>query len=327
MKNRIRRIHDFRCCIYLEIHKRCWADAPRGEKMKKKESVPIIKIDTNIRYSEDEIKKKLQEIVDYQNEIANTFKSFNSSILDSIQNALNFNLSISENVIKILSQSLTEYFESIGKNVESIINTISLDDIVLRTKDLPNALQESLILLSEHNWYFDSEIDLSILWVIREKLINQKVEEVNKYFIDFYKKNMSRIETNLSNCYPNRKILIEKALKAHRKKDYELSIPVLLIQIDGICKEKTGFYLFLRENKIPEIANYVLKDNSGDIRKASMYPLSTITPIMKNIKERKEGFSELNRHLVLHGDSLDYASELNSYKTISLLNYVSQILK
>ena len=38
------------------------------------------------------------------------------------------------------------------------------------------------------------------------------------------------------------------------------------------------------------------------------------------------GFIDLNRHAVMHGESLDYGSEENGLKAVSLLNYVSYIL-
>ena len=42
--------------------------------------------------------------------------------------------------------------------------------------------------------------------------------------------------------------------------------------------------------------------------------------------QQPDGFSELNRHQVLHGEVTEYGTEQNSLKAISLLNYCAFVL-
>jgi len=49
-------------------------------------------------------------------------------------------------------------------------------------------------------------------------------------------------------------------------------------------------------------------------------------PISASEHERGDAFVGLNRHQVLHGESTQYGTEMNSLKAISLLNYVAHIL-
>lgn len=44
-------------------------------------------------------------------------------------------------------------------------------------------------------------------------------------------------------------------------------------------------------------------------------------------RKRNANFSELNRHMVMHGDSVDYGTKKNSLKAISLLYYVAKALE
>jgi len=62
------------------------------------------------------------------------------------------------------------------------------------------------------------------------------------------------------------------------------------------------------------------------VRAALLSPLAQILPISASQRERQDGTTALNRHMVLHGESLDYGTKANSLKAISLINYVTQIL-
>lgn len=59
-------------------------------------------------------------------------------------------------------------------------------------------------------------------------------------------------------------------------------------------------------------------------------PLSKVLPINASEKERRRSlqdrglstWGELNRHLVLHGETTDYGTQQNSLKAVSLINYL-----
>ena len=60
-----------------------------------------------------------------------------------------------------------------------------------------------------------------------------------------------------------------------------------------------------------------------------LHPLSIPLPLWMNRNERAERGDPcvgLNRHQVLHGESVDYGTEQNSLKAISLLSYLRWIL-
>ncbi len=49
--------------------------------------------------------------------------------------------------------------------------------------------------------------------------------------------------------------------------------------------------------------------------------------VVQSQKARPEGFAGLNRHMVLHRESLDYGNRKNGFRAISLLNYISESLQ
>ncbi len=117
---------------------------------------------------------------------------------------------------------------------------------------------------------------------------------------------------------------ISSAFKAHARGEYELSIPVFLTQIDGICYEIAQFYFFLGSDKSKK-QKYLDNMPSNSLVEAIISPVIGTSPINKS--GVSDTYTKLNRHLVLHGKSVDYGTEINSLKVISLLYYIVCQLK
>jgi hypothetical protein len=58
--------------------------------------------------------------------------------------------------------------------------------------------------------------------------------------IEHYRATLNEIQKEAEDEFPNRRIILKKAFNAHRHGDYELSIPVMLAQADGIGEEIFG---------------------------------------------------------------------------------------
>ena len=195
-------------------------------------------------------------------------------------------------------------------------------------KELPPRTKEALILLGKHGWYFDLQMPLPSLWDLKDLLANGNIEEVENILIKHFEDQIDIIEKSIIDKFTERKKIITAAFNAHRRQEYELSIPVLFAQTDGICKEVVDQYLFMkiRGRRIPQTAFYVEQIAANKIMMAFLSPLAQTLPVNAAENERDEGFDELNRHMVLHGQSLDYGNKKNSLKAISLINYVSHVL-
>lgn len=61
---------------------------------------------------------------------------------------------------------------------------------------------------------------------------------------------------------------------------------------------------------------------------AYLAPLFQAIPLTYREGKRKQpGFQALNCHAVSHGEALDFGTEANELRAISLLNYVSYVLR
>jgi len=192
---------------------------------------------------------------------------------------------------------------------------------------LPSRVQEALLLLGNHGWYLDKEMSLPDLWELTHTLSEGNIAEAEAWLTEYYEKKLNAMEDSISKRYPAREKFIKASFGAHRREEYELSIPVLLAQADGICKEVTGHYFFRKEgrkqDRRPSTAIYVEQITSDTIMKAFLRPLAQTLPIGASERERDVDFDQLNRHMVLHGDDLEYDTKTNSLKAISFINYVA----
>lgn len=194
-------------------------------------------------------------------------------------------------------------------------------------KELPTRTQEALLLLGQHGWFLDPKMPVTGLWELKVALSEGNVSDAESALVDCFSGRLEEIEAEISIKFPHRAHIIHSAFDAHRAGEYALSIPVLFAQTDGICKDSVDQYLFLKDKKKSGTAIYVDKITSDTYLAALLSPLAVTLPISASANERKEGFASLNRHTVLHGESLDYDTEVNSFKAISLINYVVYILK
>jgi hypothetical protein len=220
----------------------------------------------------------------------------------------------------------TKQIEKYRKSLSSIINP-AFEELQRSFKELPPKIQEALLLLAQHGWYLDFNMQLPSLWEIKMAISEGKINEVENGLVEYFENQLEEIEKSITTQFPHRAHIIRSAIKAHRDGNYYLSIPVLLAQTDGICKEVVDQYLFMKKDKKPRTAIYVEQLAADTYKAALLSPLAASMPINASEYEREEGFNLLNRHMVLHGESIDYGNQINGLKAVSLINYVSQALK
>ena len=113
-------------------------------------------------------------------------------------------------------------------------------------------------------------------------------------------------------------MIISKAFRIHQEKDYDISIPLFLIQADGICLDVFGNEFF-RVRKRALVARKSIDERNVDwIWDAMAEPFRVLLPITSPCRDS----DAWNRHVILHGRSLSYGTELNSLKAISLLSFL-----
>jgi hypothetical protein len=221
--------------------------------------------------------------------------------------------------------SILRETSELGRSLRDVVAP-AFEKIQESMRELPPRTQAALWVLASHGWYLDFEWTMPQLWALQESLGHGDVADAEKELVEHFAARLDEIENALVEKFPHRARLIRAAFGAHRREEYELSIPVLLAQADGICKEITTKYFFIRFNKKPQIAMYVEESITDAFAAALMSPLCDIFPIAAPQHESSAESDLLNRHAVLHGVSLNYGNKANSLRAISLINYVAQVL-
>ncbi|MEN7529251.1 hypothetical protein [Cupriavidus sp. DL-D2] len=196
-------------------------------------------------------------------------------------------------------------------------------------KNLPPTYRRALEMLAERGWYFDEEMALSMpAQLIRIYDRPGGEEEAEAMLVQHFAQRLDSIEESICQRFPRREKIVRAAFGAHRAGQYELSIPPILAQVDGMCVDALGaeFFQRLRNDPRPRTAAYASSPEHNEWDAAWLSPLNSIGQVGKGKSERGMDFVGLNRHQVMHGESVDYGNEINSLKAISLLNYVAQVL-
>ena len=190
---------------------------------------------------------------------------------------------------------------------------------------VPEREEKGLQIIAEEGWFFDPEMPFNFLLKM-EVLVKEDTKEfssqLNDYFVGHFGEQLDNIEKKLFISYPHRERLLLEAFSAHRRGEYSLSVRAFFSEADGIFGEIfPGKSLFIRGQRKSAINEYASGTQSLFLRKYYRLFLLKL-PLWASESERDGSFSGLNRHQVLHGESLDYDTEENSLKAISLLCFL-----
>ena len=207
-----------------------------------------------------------------------------------------------------------------------------IDDITAEDgSELREVLFDPKILrtLLRHGWYPPanmSGVQLAFLAGGLDDPDEEIAELAHQEFINKFRDDTDAIEQHLAAQFPDRAQIINDAFDAHRQAKYNLSIPVFLIQADGIAWERLGKTLFSSKT-IQQSEGLASKVDEGILRKLFVGLMWPEWPLTLSVSQRTGDFSGLNRHQVLHGEVADYGTEVNSLQAMALLNFCSFILK
>lgn len=133
------------------------------------------------------------------------------------------------------------------------------------------------------------------------------------------------IEADLLAAFPSRSPILQEAFEAHRQAMFNLSVPVLIAQADGIWHDRCQKSPFSKERRkaVPQIISHPNARTAAPLARAL---LGGRWPLALNTRQRRPEFSDLNRHQVLHGEDTDYGTELNSLKAVSFIRFCGFVL-
>lgn len=241
-----------------------------------------------------------------------------------------FNTSI--NSMHEMSESWVKYYKSsimpLQKKMEEMGSYYKEFSIKLQSAAKINfdRITENLRTLANLGWYTSMETSLNFPNIVIEKLINEGEESANKIMIEYLDGELEFIKEIIRSHFKHRQAAIFQAITAHQEEKYFLSIPVFFSQTEGICNELTGIRFFVKVYRKKRYRTEELTANlrDGSILTLIMEPLK-VEGVMRKNQVQGEPIG-INRHDVLHGQSIDYGNRVNSYKALSLLFYIISIL-
>jgi hypothetical protein len=204
---------------------------------------------------------------------------------------------------------------STEKLLEELKEKGGIASILIKALDIKNpSIEENTRILLNYGWYISAKMQLKKISKVIELIKLEKIEDAENILIAFFKENLEKIEEQLIAKHSERKNIINEAFKAHRTEMYYSSTILFLSQGDGIIDGKIfhnrqNLEKHLDKSKNPNFVKILKEDSSLNV------------PSIKINKSKY--FSKLNRHAVMHGESLDYGTEKNSLKALSLCCFVS----
>lgn len=177
--------------------------------------------------------------------------------------------------------------------------------------------------LPKYSWFYDPRMDLPTFVRLAGLIAANDEAKINEVLMAHFSERIDEIETAILSSNPSRQEILRAAFRAHRDGSHVLSIPTFLAQADGISCELLGeeYFVFKKSKDRPHDLIAEVTDDlylTGALR--ILIPKGTL-----RIRSEDAKPGDFNRHAILHGSDTSYGTQLNSFKSISLLNFMSEM--
>lgn len=194
-------------------------------------------------------------------------------------------------------------------------------EIAAAFQKLPGEIRPAMSSLANLGWFPSGEMGFSEIHAFHALCDSGDTSAVDTAMIEWLHGELEHIQTRASNKFPNRSHILASAFSAHTAGQYELSIPVLMAQVEGMCLEVVGTKLFSTKKGIPATRAATDRFSHIDLSDALLHPFRESNGFTASEATRHKWPDTPNRHEVLHEIATDYGTRKNSFKTISLVEY------
>jgi hypothetical protein len=179
--------------------------------------------------------------------------------------------------------------------------------------------------LAGRAWYFGPDMPMAVMHKLTAAFNAGDFDRIDKIMSGYIQHFLGDIKRQCEKMFPLRWPVLSSAFKAHKGKEYDLSIPVFLAQADGMCTEVFGVKFFQRRNRVPATASKLGDLEFDELAHAVLEPLR-IGGGLSAYDNEPQIQGCLNRHHVLHGLSVKYGTEMNSLRAISLIGFLTSTI-
>jgi hypothetical protein len=191
--------------------------------------------------------------------------------------------------------------------------------------------------LAERGWYVGTTLTAKRIVALADAVEHGTADtEIENALCHDVRSALTAIERAVKQQWPMRSAILADAFEAHSKGRYTLSIPAMLAQADGMSFELLKAHLFTNKGgNITKGAKEFIGDklSERDLMSSFVGILLEKSGMRSTTKERDrklsagDPVSPLNRHGVMHGIDLAYATEANGLRVVSILSLLTDILE
>lgn len=280
-----------------------------------------------------------------------SFSEFNKTLAEINKEAKFESLAALEFGNKKINELLQEHpllnqFVQVGLSISKMSNSGWLKSLrethkaIRKYLNVHITLSKGIHALTAEGWYFSVEfIDALAISNLDEYLINNP-EGFNADVISTFENQIVLIEKKLNDAYPRREKLIKTIFQLHRDGFYVAAILLALAQADGISKE--SFTIKGKDGKTIHVGFFEMTNSKSEVRAQKLshsfeVSNSSMFSVLYNqlakedrndslvLEGKTTRLSDLNRHAIMHGESVDYGTKINSIKAILLLDFIEDL--
>lgn len=215
-----------------------------------------------------------------------------------------------------------EYASVIGKIAEAILPYVA--EIAERVKEWQEDQKRSVASMAEQGWFPN--------WFTFDYYPNDHFDNLDEYMINHLDESWDDIKQKIFDLCPKRKQILEVAFDLHEQGNYIASVPLMLMQSDGICSEEFT-YFFTKDGQTGNKASdeILQKVENGELTvnflsEVLLEPFKIKLQISQGASKYSASAKQKgpNRHGIIHGSRkhLDYGNRINGYKAFSFLAFI-----
>jgi hypothetical protein len=216
-----------------------------------------------------------------------------------------------------MSESLKKTATLLRKSAES----------VLKMQKFAKECEKVAEIAANFSWFIGA-INISVLKKIF--VLSDNEDAINQILVQNYTEEMEKFKDDLCKDFPDRATIINEACNAHLNQNYYSSIVLFLTQIDGISKIYKGQEFFQSGRwKQVELDDQIKTMLAYGFLRVYFSSENIELPIRLSERERKNhsGVIHINRHQIIHGETVDFNTKINSLKVFSLLVTLTKSLE
>jgi len=157
-------------------------------------------------------------------------------------------MDFSKSVLNAYQSRWVEIQKNAAKTVSEILKSLApVFEQIAAAFPSEEEFERVSLLLADRGWFLGLQFPIGIVRQIDELHTAADAEAIEELMQDYVRERAERTIRAVQERCPDRTSILDSALAAHLEGRYELSVPVLLAQADGVARDVLGGHFFQKE--------------------------------------------------------------------------------